>query len=291
VKEACGTLLKMVSHDSDGKPLGWSHLVGNETQLCPFLPGGKKISYYKALKFPRGSSEEEKNTIVNSVRNFINNARKKNPNTPDWKRELLGQLELDICDDTSEEGCCKSAKIKIVESVKKIILNPRNKGEVTISRGTLMNKLESVSNVSKCSGNSAHKNKKPPKKKTMETKVNKKRPHALWNRNYKIVKETCGTLLKMVSHDSDGKRLSWSQLVGNEREDCPFLPGGKKFTYCKALKFPRGATVKEKNTIAQSVQSFINNAKKNQKTFPDWKRELLGQLELDICDDTRVWLL
>jgi hypothetical protein len=148
-----------------------------------------------------------------------------------------------------------------------------------------------VSTISKCSSKSAHKNKKPPKKKTMETMVNKKRPHALWNRNYKIVKETCGTLLKMASHDSDGKRLSWSQFVGNEREDCPFLPGGKKFTYCKALKFPRGATVKEKNTIAQSVQSFINNAKKNQKTFPDWKRELLGQLELDICDDTRVWLL
>ena len=53
------------------------------------------------------------------------------------------------------------------------------------------------------------------KVKITKTKV-KTEPHANWKNNYKIVKEVCTSLAKMVTkHRDDDGILRWSQLVGN----------------------------------------------------------------------------
>ena len=143
VKETCESVAKLATNKSDGDGiLRWSQLIGNETHNCSYLPSGKKLSYLRVINLPEGSTEDEKMAVASRVKKIIANTKKIQNRLPSWKKTLLDDLELDVLNDTSEEG--SSASEEKVRRVKNIILNTGDTEQVTDLKEKILNELNAM---------------------------------------------------------------------------------------------------------------------------------------------------
>ncbi len=91
-----GSSLLEESGDSDRLP--WAEFVGHVAHNCKYLPFGKRLSYAMLVQMATGFKDEQMATVAKSVHKFVMNTRSdrvKN-NLPEWKIDLLNELEFDI---------------------------------------------------------------------------------------------------------------------------------------------------------------------------------------------------
>ncbi len=118
----------------------------------------------------------------------------------------------------------------------------------------------------------------------------KKETHASWKNNYKIVKDMCTIIAQKVvlaeedessllEESGDNDRLPWSEFVGIKTHNCKYLRSGKKVTSAELFFSATGSTDKQ---AAEAVAKFVSYTKHNQHRLPEWKINLLNELEFDI---------
>lgn len=152
--------------------------------------------------------------------------------------------------------------------------------------------------------------KPPPKKKSTAAKA--KKPKNLnpnsevnlpWTTNYRIVEKACNVLdhmatmtttrfseddWKSIKENGNNERLAWSQLVGNDKHKCPYLPRGTKVSLCEIVtlvaKDNRADQVEAKKMVKR-VSQFLRSSKydhSHREALPDWKKDLVKKLKVDI---------
>ena len=152
--------------------------------------------------------------------------------------------------------------------------------------------------------------KSPPKKKSTAAKAKKPKnlnPNSLvnlpWKTNYEIVEKACSVLdcmttmtttqfseddWKSIKESGNNERLAWSQLVGNDKHKCPYLPRGTKVSLYEIVTLVAKNTTADKveaNKTVKRVSQFLRSNKydhSHRENLPDWKKDLVNKLKVDI---------
>mmetsp|Transcript_20690 Transcript_20690/g.32383 ORF Transcript_20690/g.32383 Transcript_20690/m.32383 type:complete len:169 (-) Transcript_20690:103-609(-) len=110
--------------------------------------------------------------------------------------------------------------------------------------------------------------------------------HVLWKKNYMIVRKMCKIIAQysLLEESGDSDRLPWAEFVGHVAHNCKYLPFGKRLSYPMLVQMATGFKDEQMATVAKSVHKFVMNTRSDRvkKNLPEWKIDLLNELEFDI---------